>query len=286
LCGGCFGGRGRFFPFHPLTSPIFHPPKKTKPKTGCADWLDIGEAAYATPLADDLDGDGEVEVLLASMSGGVHAIRTGAGLASFAGSLPVREAVPGGNCFVSRPGYEGIAADPASRAPRDVRGRDFTVRFDVVDTRPNGTMMTGAQGGGGGASRGPYRVSVTLSGVGHAAMGQGPAPIVGMADTVPVPGSYALTLPAPRTRSTAVVQLEMVDEVRLKKVEKWGQKRGMDAVFPPLFRGILSFRRPTHSCIHLSQKKKKPKSKHQKHSPACASPTRSRSPSTSTPPAR
>ena len=164
-------------------------------------------------MADDLDGDGEVELLLATMSGGLYSVRTGAPLADPAAA--VREAVPGGNCFVARPGYQGITADAASRAPRDVRGRDLTVRFAVVDGRPNGTEAAGA-GAGQFRPRGPYKVSVTLSGVGHAAMGAGPAPVVGMSDTVSVPGTYALTLPAPRTRSTAVVVLEMVDEVRAK----------------------------------------------------------------------
>ena len=193
-------------PHHPLSRLFFC--LSPCPLTGCADWLDIGEAAYATPLADDLDGDGLLEVVVATMSGGLYSVATGARVADPAAAT--REAVPGGNCFVARPGYQGITADAASRAPRDVRGRDFTVRFAVVDSRPNGTRSDGGTGPG----RGPYRVSVTLSGVGHAAMGQGPAPVVGMADTVTTPGTYALTLPAPRTRSTAVVVLEMVDEVR------------------------------------------------------------------------
>ena len=191
-------------------------------------------------MADYLDGDGEVELLLATMSGGLYSVRTGAPLADPAAA--VREAVPGGNCFVARPGYQGITADAASRAPRDVRGRDLTVRFAVVDGRPNGTEAAGA-GAGQRRPRGPYKVSVTLSGVGHAAMGAGPAPVVGMSDTVSVPGTYALTLPAPRTRSTAVVVLEMVDEVRAKNLDL-----DLDAV--ALFPLNLRARAPFFSFIH------------------------------------
>lgn len=222
--------RGFLFAFshQNISTSLFFPP-------GCADWLDIGEAAYATPLADDLDGDGDLELLVATMSGGLYAVRMGAPFAD--PSAAAREAVPGGNCFVARPGYQAIAADAASRAPRDVRGRDLTVRFAVVDGRPNGTV---AAGGAQAAARGPYRVSVTLSGVGHAAMGAGPSPVVGMADTVTAPGTYALTLPAPRTRSTALVVLEMVDEVRERgreereREKKRGERERFRASLAPL----------------------------------------------------
>jgi len=36
---------------------------------GCADTVDVGETAYAAVLADDLDGDGRTELVLATMNG-------------------------------------------------------------------------------------------------------------------------------------------------------------------------------------------------------------------------
>ena len=43
----------------------------------CADSVDLGEASYSRPLADDIDGDGALEIVLATMSGSVHALKAG-----------------------------------------------------------------------------------------------------------------------------------------------------------------------------------------------------------------
>ena len=40
--------------------------------------MDIGESAYAMVLADDLDGDGHTDLLLATMNGNLYAFRTAA----------------------------------------------------------------------------------------------------------------------------------------------------------------------------------------------------------------
>ena len=45
---------------------------------GRADVMDIGETAYAMVLADDLDGDGFMELLLATMGGNLYCLATGA----------------------------------------------------------------------------------------------------------------------------------------------------------------------------------------------------------------
>ena len=44
--------------------------------------------------------------------------------------------VHGQSSFVARSGWAGIHAMPASRAPRDVRGRLLDVRFRILDARP------------------------------------------------------------------------------------------------------------------------------------------------------
>ncbi len=41
-------------------------------------------------------------------------------------------------------------------------------------------------------------------------MNSGPQPVIGVADTFNRPGTYALELPCPRTRSTATVHIELV----------------------------------------------------------------------------
>ena len=43
---------------------------------GCASVIDTGETAYAMVLADDLDGDGLLELLLATMGGNLFAFGT------------------------------------------------------------------------------------------------------------------------------------------------------------------------------------------------------------------
>ena len=40
---------------------------------GCASVVDTGETAYAMVLADDLDGDGQLELLLSTMGGNLFA---------------------------------------------------------------------------------------------------------------------------------------------------------------------------------------------------------------------
>ena len=40
--------------------------------------MDIGETAYAMVLADDLDGDGKLDLVLATMNGNVYCFRTAA----------------------------------------------------------------------------------------------------------------------------------------------------------------------------------------------------------------
>jgi hypothetical protein len=56
------------------------------------------------------------------------------------------------NGFAARWDWEGIYAVASSRTPRDVRGRTLPVRFAIVDKRPLP----------GNATRGPYRVGVSL----------------------------------------------------------------------------------------------------------------------------
>lgn len=40
------------------------------PPAGCADSLDLGESSYAQVLADDLDGNGRLDLLVATTNGG------------------------------------------------------------------------------------------------------------------------------------------------------------------------------------------------------------------------
>ena len=43
---------------------------------GCAHTVDIGESSYAAVLVDDLDGDGFLQLLVATMNGNVYCLDT------------------------------------------------------------------------------------------------------------------------------------------------------------------------------------------------------------------
>ena len=45
---------------------------------GCADTVDIGETSYAMALADDLDGDGRTDLVVATMNGVVYCFEAAA----------------------------------------------------------------------------------------------------------------------------------------------------------------------------------------------------------------
>ncbi|EIE24136.1 integrin alpha N-terminal domain-containing protein [Coccomyxa subellipsoidea C-169] len=160
--------------------------------TGCADTVDIGETAYSMVLADDMDGNGRMDLVLATMNGNVYCFETAASYHPLK-AWPSQVLEHSG--FVARYNWEGVYAVAASRAPRDVRGQTLAVRFQIIDKRPRSTV------GGRNATGGPYNVAVRLQGVGVEEMKAGDQPVIG-----------TTSVPCPRTRSTATVRIEMVDE--------------------------------------------------------------------------
>ncbi|KAG2483407.1 hypothetical protein HYH03_017715 [Edaphochlamys debaryana] len=171
---------------------------------GCADVADIGETSYASVLVDDTDSDGMLELIATTMNGNVYSFETAA---KYHPLKSWTSQVLGPNGQVARFGYVGIYASPASRVARDVAGERLQIQFEVVDKRVafanNGTLLAGG--------RGPYNVSVVLKGVGVKEMASGDAPVVGVADSFPGPGVYTVDIPCPRSQSSAVVRLELVD---------------------------------------------------------------------------
>jgi hypothetical protein len=173
------------------------------PAAGCAGALDLGEASYAMVLADDLGGAGRLDLLATTVGGNVYAVATGARFHP-AKAWPAQAPGAGAAGCTARWRWEGVWADAASRTPRDVRGAAVAVRFEVLDRRPLSDLP--------GVKRGPYKISVTLVGVGAKEMGAGDAPVIGMADVVNKTGIYTLEVPTPRTRTAATLRVEMVDE--------------------------------------------------------------------------
>eukprot|EP00887_Chlorella_sp_A99_P003269 scaffold9.g3269.t1 len=221
-------------------------------RTGCADTLDIGETSYTMVLADDLDGNGKLDLLVSTMNGNLYCIATmtphhamlawpaqarsergargprrgeragdeAAGQGSWPGQ-PARAAdaslayapaqVPNGNNFAAKWNWEGVYATAGSRMPRDVRGQHLPIRFTVVDRRPplpNATVPVKGKKGmkkrktkSGG--RGPYKVSVLLTGIGVHEMNAGDSP----GECRRGPQSKAHAAPQPRA-----AKVEMRDE--------------------------------------------------------------------------
>jgi outer membrane protein assembly factor BamB len=170
--------------------------------TACADSLDLGEPSYAMVLADDLAHTGRMDLLVATAGGNIYAIRTPARFQPLK-VWPSQSPGPGTAGFVAKWNWEGIYATAASRVPRDVRGEAVQVRVTVVDNRPPLT---------GGKLHGPYRISVSLQGVGAKEMGMGDQPVIGMSNIVNKTGTYVMEIPCPRTRTSATIRVEMKDE--------------------------------------------------------------------------
>ncbi|KAL6763316.1 hypothetical protein V8C86DRAFT_347755 [Haematococcus lacustris] len=172
--------------------------------SGCADTVDIGESSYSMVLAEDLDGNGRLDLLVSTMNGVLYAFETPS---EYHPLKTWPSQVMGPNGMLARHDLVGIYATQATRKPRDVAGQKLQVKFHLVDKRgviaPNGSVLQ--------AMNGPYNVTVLFKGVGVAEMNAGVQPVIGVADTIKAPGTYVFELWCPRTRSTATVHIEMLD---------------------------------------------------------------------------
>ncbi|KAF5841733.1 hypothetical protein DUNSADRAFT_11513 [Dunaliella salina] len=172
--------------------------------SGCADTIDIGEASYSMVLADDLDGNGRMDLLVSTMNGNVYAFETPS---EYHPLKAWPQQVLGPNGMLARHDLVGVYATASSRMPRDVAGDKLEVQITLIDKRAvfasNGTWV--------GIKGGPYNISIILKGVGIHEMNAGDQPVIGVADTVQKPGTYTLQVPCPRSRSTATLRVEMTD---------------------------------------------------------------------------
>ena len=170
--------------------------------SGCADSIDLGEPSYAMVLADDLANSGTMDLLAATAGGNIYAFRTPSKYQPLK-AWPAQVPGQGAAGFSARWNWEGVYTTATSRVPRDVRGEAVPVRFTIVDNRPPLP---------GGKSHGPYKISVTLQGIGAKQMNTGKQPIIGMSDVVNKTGTYTLEVPCPRSRTSATIRVEMKDE--------------------------------------------------------------------------
>ena len=181
--------------------------------------VDIGEVSYAMPLADDLDGNGLLEIVIATVNGNIFVFEM-----PHSRFHPLKvslEEVHGPGAWVARYEYQGIAAIMPSRSPES-SGKSFVVKVEIVDRRlpPVSTRVDASAapverengGGSGGSSSkssvsspfGPYLVLVTLRGHGsHMVRAQW---------EFSTPGQYTLMMDGLKQRTRATVHITMFDE--------------------------------------------------------------------------
>jgi hypothetical protein len=176
----------------------------------CAHVVDLGEPSASAVLADDLFGDGTLGLVAATLGGTVFGLATRSPYHPLK-AWPAQGQGPHGAGLVARWGWLGVAASPQCRAPRDVAGRDMVLEIDLVDNRPVASRPRVQA----------YNVSAVYKGVGTREMNAGDAPVIGVADSLPAPGRHAVRLPAPRSRTTAVLSVELTDQHGLRYVDEF-----------------------------------------------------------------
>ncbi len=103
--------------------------------SGCTHRLDIGEHSYTQVLADDLTGNGRLDLLLSTMNGNLFCFET---LTPAAPMRSWRSQGQGRNVFRQREGWQGVAIESGGRGGARalaVSGASFVLEFSVLDAR-------------------------------------------------------------------------------------------------------------------------------------------------------
>lgn len=101
-------------------------------KGSCMHRIDVGESAYAMVLADDVTGDGKVDLVLGTIAGNLYVFGT---TMPFDPGLTWPSQGQSASMYTSRM-WQGVKVQPSSRTHRDVLGRSFVVQFEIVDRSP------------------------------------------------------------------------------------------------------------------------------------------------------
>ena len=103
-------------------------------RTGCYARVDVGEHSYTQVLADDLTGNGRMDLLLATMNGNLYCFETHT---PFAPMRAWRAQAQGRNVWQQREGFLGVAIEGASgrHEARRIVGATFKLEFTIHDHR-------------------------------------------------------------------------------------------------------------------------------------------------------
>ena len=154
--------------------------------TGCISLVDLGHKTYASVVADDLTGNGRMDLVVATLSGHVIALSTAAPYHPLK-SWPSK--IQSMNGLTARAGHLGIYVEGSSRVPRDIIGEMFPIQFTILDDRlARRRSMHGSL----------YFVTVTI--------GTG---LVVMAKLYTYPGTYMEYVPTPAESVYGTVTVTM-----------------------------------------------------------------------------
>ncbi|KAH9599327.1 hypothetical protein LSM04_006011 [Trypanosoma melophagium] len=152
--------------------------------TGCVDGIDINEKSSAMVLADDMTGNGKLDLIVSTLSGSIMVFET---QASYHPLKAWISRVKSTNGYTASEGYVGVFIHPSSRAARDVRGDTFTLLVTIHDMRR------------GPAVKRRYGLTITI----------GPRVLVHH-KVYDAPGTYAITMHTPPERMYASVSVIML----------------------------------------------------------------------------
>ncbi|RNF07421.1 putative FG-GAP repeat protein [Trypanosoma conorhini] len=151
--------------------------------TGCVDGIDINEKSSTMVLADDLTGNGKLDLVVSTLSGSVMVFETPA---TFHPLKAWTSRVKSTNGFTASEGYVGVFIHPSSRVSRDIRGDHFVVLVTIYDKRRVD------------AARRRYGLTITI----------GPRVLVHQ-HVYGAPGTYSIPLRAPLERMYASLAVVM-----------------------------------------------------------------------------
>lgn len=158
--------------------------------SGCTFKYDIGEKAYSMVLADDVTGNGQMDLIVSTMNGNIINLGTEVPYDAMK-SWTSREV--GNNNVEMRDGRQGIVVTPEYRSHRDNVGATMMMGFEIVDTRPVK---------GFGKGKATYKVKISVGGN-----------TVLFTKTYDAPGKYLEELPCPARRQYSTVYVQMVNEL-------------------------------------------------------------------------
>ncbi|RHW71458.1 FG-GAP repeat protein [Trypanosoma brucei equiperdum] len=103
-----------------------------KGTTGCVDAIDTDEKSSVMVLADDVTGNGMLDLVVSTLSGSIMVFGTATKFHPLK-AWPSR--VKSLNGFTAAEGHIGVFIHPSSRVPRDIHGDKFSLTVTIYDDR-------------------------------------------------------------------------------------------------------------------------------------------------------